>query len=149
MACQTSDVRRTVERTTNLHTPLFHMNFTGEWYRNYQMKRAEKLEIPRTNDVEFGVPIKNEADLHEQIITECERRQWPYLHGAMNTRTHRTLGEPDFVILAPNGETYLVECKRKDGKLSPAQLAFKVHAETVGHIVHVIRSFQQFLELVS
>ena len=119
-----------------------------------------------------------EADLHEEIFDECRRRGWIALHGSMAERTCRTLGEPDFVILAspkdwlcPScnrlthcrndypegccGEGYepvprviFVECKTKTGKLSPAQAALKFHAEKLGHTVHVVRSLEEFLKLL-
>ena len=122
--------------------------------------------------------VEREASLHEEVFAECRRRGWIALHGSMAERTCRTLGEPDFVILAspkdwrcPScnrlthcrndypegccGEGYepvprviFVECKTKTGKLSPAQAALKHHAEKLGHAVHVVRSLEEFLKLV-
>ena len=94
------------------------------------------------------VGVSREAELHEAIFDECRRRGWIALHGSMAERTCRTLGEPDFVILAGGGRVLFVECKTKTGKLSPAQTALKFHAELLGHTVHVVRSFAEFLELV-
>ena len=93
-----------------------------------------------------GVP--RESDLHEEIFDECRRRGWIALHGSMAERTSRTLGEPDFVILADGGRVLFVECKSRSGKLSPAQAALKHHAEKLGHTVHVVRSLEDFLELL-
>jgi hypothetical protein len=89
-----------------------------------------------------------EAELHEAIFEECRRRCWIALHGSMAERTCRTLGEPDFVILADGGRVLFVECKSRTGKLSPAQFALKHHAETLGHTVHVVRSLEDFLKLL-
>ena len=89
-----------------------------------------------------------EADLHEAIFDECRRRSWIALHGSMAERTCRTLGEPDFVILAEGGRVLFVECKSRTGKLSPAQVALKHHAWKLGHPVQVVRSMEQFLELL-
>lgn len=91
--------------------------------------------------------VAREACLHEEIFDECRRRGWIALHGSMAERTCRTLGEPDFVILADGGRVLFVECKTKTGKLSPAQTALKFHAEKLGHTVHVVRSLDQFLEV--
>lgn len=93
-----------------------------------------------------GVP--RESDLHEAIFDECRRRRWIILHGSMAERTHRTLGEPDFVILADGGRVLFVECKSRSGKLSQAQAALKFHAEKLGHAVHVVRSMEDFLKLL-
>jgi len=91
--------------------------------------------------------VVREASLHEEIFDECRRRGWIALHGSMAERTCRTLGEPDFVILADGGRVLFVECKSRSGKLSPAQAALKFHAEKLGHTVHVVRSLREFLEL--
>ncbi len=92
--------------------------------------------------------MSREAKLHEDIFDECRRRGWIALHGSMAERTCRTLGEPDFVILADGGRVLFVECKSRKGKLSPAQAALKHQAERLGHAVHVVRSMGEFLNLV-
>ena len=93
-----------------------------------------------------GVP--RESDLHEEIFDEGRRRGWIALHGSMAERTCRTLGEPDFVILAGGGRVLFVECKSRTGKLSPAQAALKFQAEKLGHAVHVVRSVDEFRGLL-
>ena len=90
----------------------------------------------------------SEASLHEEIFDECRRRGWIALHGSMAERTCRTLGEPDFTILAGGGRVLFVECKTRTGKLSPAQAALKFHAEKLGHTFHVVRSREEFLKLL-
>jgi hypothetical protein len=42
-----------------------------------------------------------------------------------------------------------VECKSRTGKLSPAQAALKHHAEKLGHTVHLVRSFEEFLGVIT
>ena len=92
--------------------------------------------------------VEREAQLHEQIFTECRRRGWQVLHGSMSERTHRTLGEPDFTILADEGRVIFVEAKSRTGKLSPAQRDFKHHAEGNKHTIHVVRSLLEFLDTI-
>ena len=92
--------------------------------------------------------VVREGSLHEEIFDECRRRGWIALHGSMAERTCRTLGEPDFVILAEGGRVLLVECKSRSGKLSPAQAALKHQAERLGHTVQVVRSLVEFLKLL-
>ena len=92
--------------------------------------------------------VVREARLHEEIFDECRWRGWIALHGSMAERTCRTLGEPDFVILAGGGRVLFVECKSRSGKLSPAQAALKFHAEKLGHTVQVVRSLDEFLKLL-
>ena len=92
--------------------------------------------------------VVSEASLHEQIFDACRQRGWIALHGSMAERTCRTLGEPDFTILADGGRVLFVECKSRSGKLSPAQAALKFHAEKLGHTVHVVRSLDEFHKLL-
>ena len=89
-----------------------------------------------------------ESNLHAMILQECALRNWIALHGSMAHRAMRTVGEPDFTILANHGRVFFVECKSKTGKLSPEQLALRVWAETLGHKIHEVRSFEQFKALV-
>lgn len=88
-----------------------------------------------------------EADLHERIFAECRRRGWLPLHGAMSERTHRTLGEPDFMILADGGRVLFIECKSAVGKLSTEQQALHAWMRKLGHTVHVVRTMEEFLIL--
>lgn len=66
----------------------------------------------------------------------------------MAERTHRTIGEPDFIILPEKRPIILVECKSKSGKLRPEQLALAVWAESVGHKIHVVQSMEEFENVV-
>lgn len=92
--------------------------------------------------------VERESDLHEQIFDYCRQRGWIALHGSMAERTHRTAGEPDFVIIADHGFTFYIEAKSKHGKLSPAQNALRHQADKLGHTFHVVRSFSEFMEVV-
>lgn len=87
----------------------------------------------------------DERLLHDEILTHCKQQGWLAFHGSMAHRTFRTAGEPDFVILLPDGKLMMVECKAKNGKLSPEQLGVAMWAEKLGHKVHLVRSFQEFL----
>ena len=93
--------------------------------------------------------IERERDLHEEIFDACRQRGWIALHGSMAERTCRTLGEPDFTILADGGRVLFVECKTRSGKLSPAQAALKFHAEKLGHMIHIVRSLEEFSRISS
>ena len=98
-------------------------------------------------DASGAVPVEEESTLHDQILDECKKRGWLAFHGSMAHRTFRTPGEPDFIILA-NGRIFFVECKTRAGKLSIAQSAMIAHAAKLGHTIHVVRSFREFLEIV-
>jgi hypothetical protein len=98
---------------------------------------------------EDAVPVSLEKELHEFIFDDARCRGWIVLHGAMSERTHRTPGEFDFIILAGSGLVFLIECKTRTGKLSPEQLAMKVHAEMLGHKPAVVRSIADYYNVIS
>lgn len=93
--------------------------------------------------------VEREADLHEMIINECKRRGWHPGNSRMDLPTTRDPGEPDFRILADGGRNFLIECKTGKGKLSIAQQSFAMMAEKNGHKVHVVRSYQEFLQIIN
>lgn len=111
----------------------------------YQYQEMARRCLPKRQPTPaHGIEV--ESDLHQQIMDECERRGWLFFHGAMCRRTHRTEGEPDFIILRESG-LLLVECKSRSGKLSPAQQAVAAHARKLGHEIHVVRSIEEFTAL--
>lgn len=118
------------------------MRFTKEQYEAYLMRTAKQQ-----NAELCGRFVSAESVLHDQIIDECKRRGWVAFHGSMAHKTFRTPGEPDFVILAERGRTFMVECKKAKAKLSPDQLAIHHWANKLGHHIHTIRSFQEFIDL--
>lgn len=89
--------------------------------------------------------VELEGQLHDEILAECRRRGWIALHGRMDVATGRTVGEPDFTILADNGRVLLVEAKSRAGKLRPEQAALHAWARKLGHTVHVVRTFEEFI----
>lgn len=91
---------------------------------------------------------QRESGLHEQIRQECVKNGWLAFHGSMAHRTYRTLGEPDWIILMPEGRLLMVECKTAKGKLTVDQAGVRLWAEKLGHKVHIVRSFEEFLEAV-
>lgn len=102
----------------------------------------------RRADVVVDCAPQCEADLHAQIFNECRRRGWIALHGSMSERTHRTAGEPDFIILTDDKRALMVECKTAKGKLTIEQQAMIAHAAKLGHTIHVVRSFTEFLNIL-
>jgi len=124
-----------------------------EWsvaeFREWQ-RRGGRLSSPVTPPPVLAAPrsaVEEEEELHNQIIAHCRRSDWLYFHGSMAHKTKRVAGEPDFQLLLPGGRFLLVECKSKTGELSPAQKLVKDHAARLGHTVHEVRSFEEFLKL--
>ena len=116
-----------------------------------RMTSAELLAYEARLPVASSKPIqqvKDEAQLHEQILGEIRRRGWIAFHGSMAHRTFRTPGEPDFVIMLDGGRWLAVEVKTATGKLSVDQQAIHAWAAKLGHQVHVVRSLEEFIALL-
>lgn len=47
-----------------------------------------------------------------------------------------------------NAKPKLIECKTRTSKLSPDQQAIIHWAKTLGHVIHVVRSEQEFLDVI-
>ena len=92
--------------------------------------------------------VNDEEKLHGDIIKFCRDNGWIYFHGSMAHKAMRTVGEPDFTLLADRGRVFFIECKTKTGKLSPEQLTLKLWAEKLGHTIHTVRSMSEFKEIV-
>lgn len=111
-----------------------------------QMLERTQRNVKR--EVESINPVARESDLHDEIEKYCRQKAWICFHGSMAHRTMRTKGENDFHCLLPNGIVLFVECKTKTGKLTPEQLGLSLWMEKLGHKMHVVRSFKEFLILV-
>lgn len=96
-----------------------------------------------------GEGCEKESKLHAEISSECKRRGWLAFHGSMAHQAMRTLGEPDYTVLADGGRVFFVEAKTKTGKLSREQLGLSLMAEKLGHTIHVVRSIEDFIRVVS
>lgn len=84
--------------------------------------------------------VERESDLHEYVAGRCRANGWLFFHGSMAHRTHRTLGEPDFIVACERGVTLFVECKSRSGKVTPEQQAVIAMASRLGHSASVISS---------
>ena len=107
--------------------------------------RGEKSEVGMCHQT---VPAQRETELHEQIRQDITNRGWIGLHGSMAHKTYRTVGEWDWVILADRGRLFLIEVKTTTGKLTAEQLGMKVWAEKLGHCADVVRTFEEYLDVV-
>lgn len=118
-------------------------NVSSEWVRNYE---AKHMKQPDQNPIDAAC---KERDLQMLILQYCNRKTWIALHGSMAKSTWRTPGEWDFTILADAGRVFFVEAKTGTGKLSAAQKAIHAWAHKLGHPVHVVRSYAEFLQVVA
>lgn len=126
------------------------MAWTEEDLRAHQMRQLVAREKKTPPKPINAAPDEDEAEsaLHYKIMDYCRKRGWVYYHGSMAAKSRRTLGEIDLSIRADRGRVFDIECKRPGGKLRPTQLANKVQCEMLGHKVHVVHSFDEFLAVV-
>lgn len=112
----------------------------------FEARRATKAPRDRSSD---EVATGEEDKLHAKILEYCQARRWVAFHGSMAHKTFRTPGEPDFEILADGGRVFLVECKTRTGKPDADQQTVIHCAALLGHTIHVVRSFDQFLAVTT
>lgn len=86
---------------------------------------------------------------HRKCLFHVNNKAKDSLEGARFKTLGVVAGVSDLILLAPNGITYLIELKDDKGKQSDHQKAFQQQAESLGHIYVVIRSLQEFIDLVS
>lgn len=90
-----------------------------------------------------------ESALHAKIIAWCRDQHpiAPYIHARMDKCSTIGDGVPDFVVCW-RSKIVMIECKARDGKLSEAQRNWSHLAHLQGCVVHIVRSFEEFLEAV-
>lgn len=116
----------------------------------WQPSQLQAYEARRLRDqvVSTGDGVSDESKLHAAILKECNRRGWIPIHARMDRPTTLANGTPDFLILADGGAVIIVEAKSKTGKLSTDQLGFMAMAKKLDHTIHVVRSLEQFLDVL-
>ncbi len=117
-------------------------DFDSNWLRSHEMKRAVKLPVA------VSATDGSESDLHNQIIAELKLRRWYYCYSRTDKRTTQQLGIPDFVIASPNGVTFWIEAKRRNGKLTHEQTIAKHCLLALGHKYATVFSFKEFVEFI-
>lgn len=130
------------------------MRLTQEQVNAY-LARRNPMPGATASTGDAALATVNESDLHDQILAECRRRGWLAIHSRMDRKTTTACGTFDFIILTDiirygdvSQTVLLVEAKTRTGKLTVAQQALHAHARKLGHTVHVVRSFDDFLKLL-
>ena len=98
---------------------------------------------------EFTAEERLECALHGDILNHCRRLGWIGLHSRMDKRSTSTVGHPDFVILCNEGRTLHIEAKTRKGKLREKQAALRAWADKLGHTIHLVRSYKQFIDIAN
>lgn len=86
-------------------------------------------------------------ELHEPILQWCKDHQASFIRARPDKASTIGVGAPDFSIFH-KGRVFLIECKTKTGKVTPQQLGWHLLAEQNQFKVHIVRSLNEFLEIV-
>lgn len=119
--------------------------FTSQWLLEYQRRNAPRPENPDAGD---GVDLEV-RELHRPILEWCRNQipEIPVIYSRPNVATTTRIGVQDFTIFYGQ-EVFCIECKRRLGKLDKDQQTWSYLMERQGFVVHIVRSFEQFLELI-
>jgi len=114
------------------------------------LEHEARLAARKPKPVSKGKPVDRESDLHESIMSYCNSQwpRWKFRHARMDRATTETLGTEDFTIFLPRNITLHFECKKKGGKLTDDQQIWRKELSMLGHEVHVIQSFEDFLNVI-
>jgi len=119
---------------------------------NFNAMVARKPSLLNQLGLEVEKPKKmkavRESEIHRQIKGWCGRNNVPFDTSRMDKRTGRVRGEQDFTLYAPGGVTLLVEVKTATGNLSMDQEQRHAELWQNGHKVHVVRSYDEFRDIV-
>lgn len=110
-----------------------------------ERQRGVRPTVPKDQRIDY------ERDLHDFIIQWCNS-EWPrvkFIHARMDKASTVDVGAPDFVLFLPGARILCVECKRHLGKQSKEQLIWSAEMKMLNHEIHVVRSKEQFLSLVT
>lgn len=115
-----------------------------------RLAQNRKDAAPAKCDDSVFEPVSKEIPLHGQIMKWCQDQhpQVPLIHTNPTKSSRATPGAPDFVLVY-RGKVLLIECKKRDGKLSPDQRLWHHLAELQGVPVAVVRSMDEFLYAIS
>jgi hypothetical protein len=93
---------------------------------------------------------QREIPLHNRIMAHCNSQwpKWKYIRARSDMASTIAVGAQDFTIFLPGGRVLCVECKSKTGKITPAQRDWEHEMAALGHIVHEVRSFDEFMKLI-
>jgi len=95
-------------------------------------------------------PVIRESKLHDDIIVFCESQwpRWKVVFARSDKKSTLPVGTHDLTIFASAGRTFCLELKVKGNKPDKEQQVWHKELEMIEHKVHVIYSFEEFLDIV-
>lgn len=113
---------------------------------NFESRRR-KVKQPESS----GEPCDRESKLRDQILAFCDsqRPRWKVVWARSDKRSTLPVGAHDLTIFRSGGRTTCIELKTASGKLDTDQTIWKHEMESLGHTVHVVRSWPDFLSAIA
>jgi hypothetical protein len=95
-------------------------------------------------------PCDRESKLRERILEYCDaqRPRWMVEWARSDKRSTLPPGCQDLAIWGPHPLCLLIELKTKTGKLDKDQMIWKNRMNLLGWEVHVVRSWEDFVNAV-
>ena len=126
----------------------WRLNNMSNPFANWSQKQVDEFnsrtKLKLSPDATKPAGVERECDLHGDIEDACRKRGWIFFTGSMAHKAMRTLGEPDYTIMADRGRVFFIEAKSRIGKLSREQQGLAMMAERLGHKIHVVRNITEF-----
>jgi len=89
-----------------------------------------------------------ESSFQKKIVDWLTERGWQFVRSRMDRPTTTEIGVPDFIIAAPGGITFWVECKARTNKPSNAQRGWAKQLQMLGHKHAFVWNMTDFLTAV-
>jgi len=111
---------------------------------DYELRQQPKHRQAVSEDA-----VDDESKLHREICDWCDKQwpRWKYVHARMDRKSTIGNGVADFVIFAPYPYCIVVECKKKDGKMSGEQQRWSAEMKMLSWKVEIVRSMGDFVAL--
>jgi hypothetical protein len=121
-------------------------NITPQQFREMEIRLhgTSRKPVERESQAETIA----ESDLQDHIVAYCRSKGWFPVYSGMHMHTSTPVGTMDFIIYADRGRVFAIETKSKNGKQKPEQIGVQLMLERLGHKYHLVRSYEQFLEVV-
>lgn len=110
--------------------------------------RLNRNNLDPAGQRNLSTQVDRESKLQNDIIVWLKSQGWYYEWSPMCSASSLPAGSPDFRIAAPGGMTYWIECKTRTSKLRPEQAAVAHMLIHLGHKHAVVRSMEEFLNVV-
>lgn len=122
--------------------------FDKDWYNR---KLAEQRSLKGANATPIQPSDEREDVLHFKIMEYCDAKhpKWKYIRARSDKKSTIQVGAQDITIFASEKRVFCFECKRPGKHPTTDQLVWHIEMELLGHKVHVITSYEEFINIIN